>query len=158
LNDNLKIRMALVTLGFGVNTCHEGMSVDVYFAGCSMEPKCPGCQNPELWSDEAGFDMTLASLKNYIKSTIVDGAVRHVVFMGGEPLDQQKAVFLAAKWAKEEYGLKTWLYTGHDYKGLPNNIKSTFDVIVSGRYDETQLNEPGAFPASKNQEVHYGRN
>jgi organic radical activating enzyme len=101
--------------------------------------------------------MTVGQLKGYIKNTIVDAVVRNVVFVGGEPLDQQKAVFVLAKWAKEEFGLKTWLYTGHEYKAVPTNIKGALDVIVSGRYDETQLAEPGAFPASTNQEVHYGR-
>ena len=156
-DNNIKVQLGEVGLGFGENTNQNGMSVDIFFAGCSMQPKCKGCQNPDLWNAENGFEMTVGQLKGYIKNTIVDAVVRNVVFVGGEPLDQQKAVFVLAKWAKEEFGLKTWLYTGHEYKAVPTNVKGALDVIVSGRYDETQLAEPGAFPASTNQEVHYGR-
>lgn len=157
MSDNLKISIGNIDLGYGGNTNQDGMSVDIFFAGCSMQPKCAGCHNPDLWNPENGMQMSLDSVKNYIQCSVIDGAIKNVVFVGGEPLDQQKAVFLLAKWAKETYGLKTWLFTGHDYKHVPTNIKSTLDVIVSGRYDETQRAEPGAFPASRNQEVHYGR-
>lgn len=160
MNEHMRIKLGSIGMGFGANTNNKGgMSVDVFFAGCSMEPKCRGCHNPELWDADGPdvIDMNLAQVKNYIQCTVIDGAVKNIVFMGGEPMDQQKATFLLAKWAKEFLGLKTWLYTGHKYKNLPLNIKGVMDVIVSGRYDETQKAEPGAFPASYNQEVHYGR-
>lgn len=157
MSDNLKIDIGTIDYGYGANTNQNGMSVDIYFAGCSMKPKCPGCQNPDLWNPDDGMQMTLASVKNYIQCSVINGMVKNIVFVGGEPLDQQKAVFLLAQWAKERFGLKTWLYTGHDYKNVPTNIKGIMDVIVSGRYDESQRAEHGAFPASKNQEVHYGK-
>ena len=157
MSNNLKIDIGGLDIGYGTNTNQNGMSVDIFFAGCSIQPKCPGCHNPDLWNVENGWEMTLASVKNYIQYAFIDGAVHNLVFMGGEPLDQPKAVFLLAHWAKDKLGLKTWLYTGYDYKHVPTNIKDTLDVIVSGRYDETKRAEPGAFPASTNQEVHYGK-
>ena len=135
--------------GFGLDTEGKYLSLNIFFAGCSKEPKCEGCHNPELWSKESGILMEISTLLEIIKSdTLVDA----LVFLGGEPLDQEQAVIESVKMANKR-GLVTYLYTGKEIEEVSDTIKAWIDVIISGPYKPELANPEGVVPASKNQVI-----
>jgi anaerobic ribonucleoside-triphosphate reductase activating protein len=146
----MKVFVRRIDESMGTDTNGEGISLNIFFAGCRRQPKCRNCHNPELWrqvpTDEASIEWLYKNLEEAAKK----GLITHVVFMGGEPLDQPKALFYAGLKAKE-LGLTTWLYSGYDYNYIPTNIKGVMDVVVAGEYiDELKT---GGFPGSSNQKV-----
>lgn len=145
---NIKCWVASTSHGFGTDIQNEGISLNIFFDGCSHEPHCNGCHNPMLWTQDDSSECTVEDVNRVIG--LNSDIVTHVAFMGGEPVDQARALFYINRYAKS-IGLKTWLYTGFEYKHIPRNLQTEFNVIVSGRYDETQKQD--GFPASKNQVV-----
>lgn len=139
-----------IEFGFGRDTNNKNISVNIYFAGCSKEPKCPGCHNPHLWIKENGTPMTLTYLKEYIE--VQSTLAQALVFLGGEPLDQELAVLELAVVA-DVCGMNTYLYTGKEIDEVSEIIKDTIDVIISGPYLREQANPIGIWPPSKNQVI-----
>jgi len=80
------------------------------------------------------------------------GLLDSVVFLGGEPLDQEDAALWLSNFS-HGLGLKTWLYTGREYEDLSEDVRKEFDVIVSGEFDENLINTDAFIPASTNQVV-----
>lgn len=135
-------------VSFGTDTDGKKMSYNLWFSGCSKDPKCKNCHNPNLWkrNKECGKSLETWMQKMYDYRDFVEA----VVFLGGEPLDQSAAVEVLAEGAKE-LGLETWLYTGKEYEDIPKNIIKLSDVIISGPYVEEESTKN--FPASANQKV-----
>jgi len=134
----------------GVDTNHEGLSYNVFFSGCSKEPKCKNCHNPELWEQCVADKVSVHSVHQFIKQAADDGLITHIVFMGGEPLDQCDALVSIATYAKS-YGLHTWLYSGKTFSNIPIEIRDVMDVVVAGEFIHEL--RTGGFPGSSNQEV-----
>ena len=139
-----------IEFGFGRDTNNKDISVNIYFSGCSKEPKCPGCHNPHLWIKENGTLMTLTYLEEYIR--VQSTLAQALVFLGGEPLDQEAAVLELAVIA-DVHGMNTYLYTGKEIDEVSEIIKDTIDVIISGPYLREQANPVGIWPPSKNQVI-----
>ena len=139
-----------IEFGFGRDTNNKNISVNIYFSGCSKEPKCPGCHNPHLWIKENGTLMTLTYLEEYIR--VQSTLAQALVFLGGEPLDQEAAVLELAVIA-DVHGMNTYLYTGKEIDEVSEIIKDTIDVIISGPYLREQANPVGIWPPSKNQVI-----
>lgn len=134
---------------FGVDAS-GGISINLYFSGCSKTPKCKGCHNPGLWERDLSCVKSVEYWEKIIESNLK--LVDSIVFVGGEPTDQEDA----ALWLSEfscGLGLETWLYTGYEYNDLSEDVKQSFDIIVSGEFDETLLNSESSIPASTNQKV-----
>lgn len=146
----MHVKIRKITDSVGVDTNGEGVSRNYFFAGCSTEPKCDNCHNPGLWESVPGDTMLMDVVLYDIGRIARNGLTTHLVFLGGEPLDQKDMVFEMIRTAKM-YGMTTWLYTGIAYNNIPKEIQDTVDVIVSGKYDDTLAT--GGFPASSNQEV-----
>lgn len=135
--------------GFGLDTNGKYISINIYFAGCSKEPKCEGCHNPELWDRENGRRMPISDIIEIINSDAMSGAL---VLMGGEPLDQEEAVLELAKYANDK-GIKVFLYTGKELEEVSEEIKRAIDVIISGPYIPSMANPNGSWPPSTNQVI-----
>lgn len=144
------VKIRKITDSVGIDTHGEGVSRNYFFAGCSAEPKCEMCHNPGLWESIPSDTMHIDVVLKDIEAVGRNGLTSHVVFMGGEPLDQADALIELAKKAKD-VGLTTWLYTGHEYSNVPKDIQKLVDVIVAGKYDDSLAT--GGFPGSSNQEV-----
>lgn len=144
------VKIRKITDSVGVDTNGEGVSRNYFFAGCSAEPKCEMCHNPGLWTQKVTDTTMLDELHADIGKSARNGLTSHIVFLGGEPLDQAETVFEMVRTANM-YGMTTWLYTGRAYKDVPVELQKTVDVIVAGKYDESLAT--GGFPASFNQEV-----
>jgi len=96
----MKVWIRRIDESMGTDTNGEGVSLNVFFAGCSKQPKCPKCHNPELWERDDVDEVDIKHLYTDIENTEAEGFITHIVFVGGEPLDQPKALFLAALKAK----------------------------------------------------------
>ena len=117
----------------------KGIAFVVYFQGCSL--RCRGCHNPSLQDPDGGFVASIHSIMNAFDAKLCDS----VVFMGGEPLEQEAALLELAS----QFAVEKWLYTG--YTDISDEVRGTFDVIVAGPYVQSLATD--SFPASSNQVV-----
>ena len=125
-----------------------GISLEVWFQGCKFA--CPGCQNPDLQNLEGGqlidTNEVLEHLNNY------DGFYNSIVFLGGEPVLQPKALYAIAA----NCSITSILYTGFLYEELPEDIRDVMDFVIDGTYKQ-ELQTSG-FPATSNQRIwHNGK-
>lgn len=118
-----------------------GIALDIFFQGCNL--KCNGCHNIELQDRNNGIECDTNDIIKIADSIFYDS----IVFMGGEPLEQQESLFdMISRIDKPKI-----LYTGWLYNDIPNKIKNLVNIIIDGRYIEELKTYD--FPASSNQRV-----
>lgn len=133
-------------------------SLDIYISGCSGNPHCRGCHNPESWSFENG-DMFNEQYMLKIEKKIFefDNMIENVMIFGGEPLDQnlEELESLISNLAKIK---NIWLFTRYDLKEVPRNISKHCSYIKCGRYEEDLKTDDniqfGISLASSNQNIY----
>ena len=71
----------LITNDFanGIGTC-----VSFWTQGCPHH--CPGCQNPETWDFDGGYELPMDIRSQIVKAICANGIVRNFSVLGGEPL------------------------------------------------------------------------
>lgn len=121
-----------------------GISLEIWFQGCKLN--CLGCQNPELQDFSSGIYYDTNLLLEHIKT--YNNFYNSIVYLGGEPLCQPKALYEIASKSK----LPNILYTGYNYSEIPDYIKDVMYVIVAGPYKE-EFKIDG-FPITANQEIY----
>jgi anaerobic ribonucleoside-triphosphate reductase activating protein len=121
----------------------NGISLVVYFQGCSR--MCFQCHNPTLWDHHGGYKESTEIIKGLWRQG--KGFWDSLVFLGGEPLEQQEALIDIAQGVE----CVKWLYTGYELEDVPEEVKQVVDVIVAGPWRVDLAT--GAFPASSNQKV-----
>lgn len=129
-----------------------GIRFTVFTQGCAHN--CPGCQNPETHSFDAGIKASIDKIINLIKENpMLDG----VTLSGGDPLYQIEASTELAKRVKE-LGLNVWCYTGFKYEDIVksdklNIILPYLDVLVDGEFIIACRNLALPFRGSSNQRI-----
>ena len=132
----------------------DGVRLTVFTQGCLHH--CPGCQNPETHAVAGGYiidtDDILARLAS---NPLLSG----VTFSGGEPFLQPIPLAALAQQVHAK-GLDIWTYTGFTLEELISQhnqaitmLLQEIDVLVDGRYDDTQRDLTLHFRGSKNQRV-----
>ena len=124
----------------------------IFFQGCPHH--CPGCHNPETWDIHGGGPRDIDTLIDYVIEPNVD-----ITISGGEPFLQVDAL-LDICIACKNAGKNVWVFTGYTIETIKRDVPHTLkyiDVIVDGRYDETQR-DLGKFKGSKNQRICYIEN
>lgn len=111
-------------------------SVEIYLAGCSGQPKCKGCHNPELWNFNLGDDW-----KDKIKDVIdkcknFNDMVDNIMIFGGEVLDQNNEELEQMLSVLNNLQLPIWVFTRYDLCQVPNFIMNYCSYIKCGRYEE----------------------
>ena len=120
-----------------------GAGLGIFFQGCSI--RCEGCQNPDLQDYNGGFEadtdivIKLLNRFDYYKS---------VVFLGGEPTEQEGVVLDIAR----RTSLPCVLFTGKLYNTLSADLKQLMYMVIDGPYIESL--KTGKFPASSNQNIY----
>jgi pyruvate formate lyase activating enzyme len=104
---------------------YGNVSMVVFFAGCNF--RCPYCQNSDLIPAGSGEEVELELLRRRIEVGL--SLLDSVVFTGGEPLLQQKAVLEAAELVKN-LGLKLMLDTNGS---LPRVVEKLLDAGLVDR-------------------------
>jgi anaerobic ribonucleoside-triphosphate reductase activating protein len=147
-----------------VVNCKSGITVSLWMQGCNKH--CLGCHNPETWNFEGGYLIDTEELiHNIINLVKENGIVRNFSILGGEPLAPQNrnnTQYIIARVREVYPNIKIYLWTGYTLEELQeenslilNDILSRVDVLVDGRYDETQRDITLPLRGSKNQRVLY---
>jgi pyruvate formate lyase activating enzyme len=127
MNPEVRLRVGGVT-DMSTVDWYGNVSLIVFCAGCNY--RCPYCQNSALIPLDAGREIPLSLLEERFEANKVIND--SVVFTGGEPVLQPKALIEAAKLAKSR-GLKVMLDTNGSVK---DNLNS---VLRSGYVDRVAL-------------------
>ena len=138
-----------------INICTEAEGpykrMAIWFQGCNI--LCRGCCNPELQAIKVAHLMSVQDVVNIALKTKKENGVEGVTFLGGEPTMQEGLVPLAK--ALSAVGLGTILFTGNQYENLSEDIKTSMDLIVDGRFEAELLDDERNLVGSKNQRIIY---
>jgi anaerobic ribonucleoside-triphosphate reductase activating protein len=129
-----------------------GYRFAVFAQGCPH--KCRNCHNPHTHDFDGGALHLIADIAESVKKyQLTDG----VTFTGGEPFRQPEAFLHLAK-ALRDYNI--YCFTGYDFEELLNmenpavsELLQHIDVLIDGRFDETQTSHELKFKGSKNQRI-----
>lgn len=140
-----------------------GLRVALWLSGCSHH--CFNCQNPQTWNPESGifFDENAKrELFNELKKDYISG----ITITGGDPLYENnlKEIYSLIEEIRFMFSKKNiWIYTGYTWEEIFNrqdnksilrqHIVENCDVIVDGRYVESQRDIALEWRGSKNQRV-----
>lgn len=132
----------------------EGLRVVLWVSGCAHH--CEGCQNPITWDPKCGLNFD-EKAKEEIFEQLQQDYISGITFSGGDPLfpENREEVYLFSKTVKARYPDKTiWLYTGYLWEEIKHEpIINYLDVIVDGRYMESERNVTLPWKGSANQRV-----
>ena len=147
----------------------EGLRVVLWLSGCDHH--CYNCQNPQTWDVNSGIPFD-ESAKEELFSELNKDYILGITFSGGDPLHEANldGVLDLVTTVKENFPTKTiWLYTGYKFESiffplLINKIPSKeeekrilivkqCDVLVDGRYIDSQRNVQAWWRGSNNQKV-----
>ena len=127
-----------------------GVRDTIFFQGC--EHHCIGCHNPKTWDINGGEEMSIQRIAEIFKASEHD-----ITLSGGEPLLQFDEIMELMKYINEEQGKRFWLYTGFRYDEIPPSMLSELskyvDVMVDGRFEESNKDLKLAFRGSSNQRL-----
>lgn len=136
-----------------------GLRAVLWTQGCRQN--CPGCQNPETWSETAGELVKIEEVKKRLKSLKMQSGI---TFCGGEPLLQAEQCTEIANWAREEFGWNIWSFTGLVYENIRENggpewefVKS-LDALIDGPFILKQRDLTLKFRGSRNQRLLHLKN
>lgn len=131
-----------------------GIGVVLWVSGCNCH--CYGCHNPQTWSFSAGVPFTDGTMQELLEA-LNKPYISRITYSGGHPLDPQNVdtVTQIARTVRQQFPNKLqWLYTGYRWEDVKEfEVIRYLDVLVDGRYEETQRDITLAFCGSRNQRV-----
>lgn len=130
-----------------------GVRFVLWVQGCPLH--CPGCWNPDTWSDAPRRLMAVSEIADLIaKSGPIDG----VTFTGGEPFAQACGLAVLAEHLRG-IGMSLMAFTGYDIEELveveQKRLLGLLDVVVTGRYVRELRSDGLLWRGSSNQRVHF---
>lgn len=141
----------VLDIKYGTSVDGIGLRTSIYCAGCQNH--CRGCHNPQSWDEDGGEPTSVEVLfKN-----IVD-ADMNVTFTGGDPMLHPEGFIELAQMIKNNTDKNIWCYTGYKFEDLMlhpirRKLVELCDVIVDGRYVESERDLSLHFRGSRNQRV-----
>lgn len=132
------------------NPGDDTASLTIWFSGCTF--RCHNCYNKKLWDKENGREYSAQSVAQIVKSTCKKLGLKSVVFLGGEPLQQDRQELLSLCQLLSDDGLNIWLYTGYVLDNVDKDILKYVYTIKCGEYIDSKSID--GFPASSNQRVY----
>lgn len=134
----------------GVLTCSlvngPGVRYVIFTQGCKH--RCKGCQNPDTWDLNGGFEVDMESLVADIlaRKKHLDG----ITLSGGDPFYQQEECVKLLKMLPD---MNVWIYTGFYYEDIcDTELAKMADAIVDGPFIESEKCEGYLF-GSSNQRI-----
>ena len=132
-----------------------GLRAVLWTQGCRQH--CPGCQNPETWTEDptVGATVSIEKVKEELRKLKGQSGI---TFCGGEPMLQCKALLEIAKFCHEELGWNVWSFTGLVYERIPRDgIEWEFikelDALIDGPFIQSQRDLTLKFRVSRNQRI-----
>lgn len=145
----------------------DGLRVVLWLSGCSHH--CYNCQNSQTWEPDGGiiFD---ADAKRELFNELEKDYISGLTLTGGDPLHENNLEDILSLTEEIRVSLpeKTiWLYTGYMWEEIMNDcavyddfhnkyrrkILSIVDILVDGRYIDSQRDITLKWRGSKNQRV-----
>lgn len=133
-----------------------GIRFVVFCQGCPHH--CPGCHNAATHDFAGGYDCEVSKITEAVDANpLLDG----VTFSGGEPACQPEGFLALAREIKKR-DLDIIMYSGYTFEELVTMAESSqalkelmehLDVLVDGKYDESQRDLTLSFRGSRNQRV-----
>tara|TARA_B110000305_G_C19423991_1_gene632503 strand:+ start:488 stop:1081 length:594 start_codon:yes stop_codon:yes gene_type:complete len=127
-----------------------GLRYVIWTQGCTLA--CEGCWNKQFWP-KGGTPVTITDLVKEIRQ--VKG-IEGITILGGEPLQQANATLELIQSVKA-VGQTVFMYTGYEPEEFDETMQACFDssdIVVTGRYIESQRNVNLRWRGSTNQMVH----
>lgn len=137
-----------------------GVGVSLYVSGCDMNPHCPGCFNSEAWDFNYGEPFTKEVEQDFFAS-INKSYIDRVSLLGGDPMSfpNYKDIYNLCRDIRKRFGdtKKIWLYSGYTFEYLMSHLQSVIlpylDVLVDGRFIESEKDATLAFRGSRSQRI-----
>ncbi len=137
-----------------------GLRAVLWTQGCRQH--CPGCQNPETWTEDptVGATVSIEKVKDELRKLKGQNGIP---FCGGEPMLQCKALLEIARFCKKELGWNVWSFTGLVYERIPRDgIEWEFikelDALIDGPFIMSQRDLTMKFRGSRNQRILHLKN
>ena len=113
----------------------EHKSLDIYLAGCSGNPHCTNCHNPESWDFTQG-DLYNKQYFEKIKNKVndFDSLIDNIMLFGGEPNDQDYDELYQLLTDLKTLNKKIWIFTRYSLEDMPMCEIVLCDYIKTGRY------------------------
>lgn len=151
------VKLRLARLAYPVTALGPGSRLALWVAGCPL--RCRGCITPDLWRQDAGWEVTVERLLDRILA--LQPPLDGITVSGGEPFEQAAPLArLLARLAIARSHWNTLLFSGYPLATLKNrgtdaaDLLALTDVLIAGPYDRRQ---PAVHPlaGSGNQRLHY---
>ena len=148
----------------------EGIGVSLFVQGCPFNPHCYNCFNPDTWDFNGGKEWT-----QEVEDKLIELAnkpyIKRLSILGGEPLADENldGVLHLVDIIRLSFPNKSiWIYSGYQWEQLFNDgiylikdcagwkrreIVKQCDVMVDGRYIDSQRDVSLKWCGSKNQRV-----
>lgn len=148
--------MVLRLFGTSLESITDGPGIRyaVFAQGCPH--LCTGCHNPDSHDFNGGYEIQTSQIWSEIKSNpLLDG----VTFSGGEPFIQAEEFAELAAYIKTA-DLNIICYSGYTLEELIEQSKyrpgwqkllDLIDILIDGRFEQTQKSYNLRFRGSKNQ-------
>ena len=141
----------ILDIKYGTSVDGIGLRTSIYCAGCDNH--CHGCHNPQSWDKNGGEPVSVDVLFKHI----VD-ADMNVTFTGGDPMLHPEGFIELAQMIKNNTNKNIWCYTGYSFEDLLQHpirrkLVELCDVIVDGRFVESERDLSLHFRGSRNQRV-----
>ena len=151
----------------------EGIGVSLFVQGCPFNPHCTNCFNPDTWDFSGGKEWTQDTEDKLIELASRP-YIKRLSILGGEPLADENldgVLHLVNRFRLSFPNKSIWIYTGYTWENIMkyeygakyiNNfntdalrqcIVSKCDVLVDGRYIDSQRNPSKKWAGSDNQRV-----
>ena len=157
----------------------EGVGVALFVQGCPFNPHCYNCFNPDTWDFNGGKEWT-PEVEDKLIELANRPYIKRLSILGGEPLADENldgVLHLADRFRLSFPSKSIWLYSGYQWeecqpfnedgllkpdKFAPNlqkilqkryEVISRCNVMVDGRYIDSQRNPSKKWAGSDNQRV-----
>lgn len=134
----------------------DGIRVALFLQGCSHH--CKGCFNESTWDFNGGRELT-KNIENELAAMCRKDWIDGLSILGGEPLDQNLDE-LSDLLFNVTLGLTNfpiWLWTGYTVEEMTEEqkmfVETWVDVLIDGRFDESQRDLTLKYKGSRNQRV-----
>lgn len=140
-----------------------GVRVSLFVSGCRY--RCPGCFNREAWDFSYGAPFTEA-IQQEILQALSPSYIRGLSLLGGEPFEPENQRELLPFLDRVRVSVPekdVWCYSGFTLEELQGNSRghceeteqmlSRIDVLVDGRFEESQKDIRLRFRGSENQRI-----
>ncbi len=139
-----------------------GTRCTLFVAGC--EHHCRGCYNQSTWRLDSGIPFT-HSLEDQIIADLTDSRIprQGLSLSGGDPLHPSNlsaVLQLVTRVHDECPGKDIWMWTGYSFRwltGPQRQVTSLINVLIDGRFIESQKDLTLKWRGSKNQHIWYLR-